>query len=173
MDTERLTTRIGELYMQRKTLRQISEIVSPEFRPDGPIYSDQAIRKHILKIRQEWRTSRVDNYEAKIDLELSRIDLLEASALAAWERSKGKYVTVTEKDSESGKEVTRKIETLAGDPRFLDQALKCVNKRCELLGLDAPKRTSLENPDGSALLSGITITYVAPPAQASDGNAGS
>lgn len=35
---------------------------------------------------------------------------------------------------------THKTVTTAGDPRFLAIALQCVKRRCEILGLDAPKQ---------------------------------
>ena len=37
-----------------------------------------------------------------------------------------------------------KKEGQAGDPRFLDGVLKCVERRCSILGLDAPKQFKLD-----------------------------
>ena len=42
----------------------------------------------------------------------------------------------------------RKEEQI-GDPRFLDGIMKCISKRCEILGLDAPKKAAFSNADGT------------------------
>ena len=41
----------------------------------------------------------------------------------------------------NGLETITKSEELAGDPRFLGAVLKCVERRCRLLGLDAPTKS--------------------------------
>ena len=50
----------------------------------------------------------------------------------------------------SSKQYTRR-EGQVGDPRFLDMALKCVERRCKLLGLDMPQRIELAGADGGAV----------------------
>ena len=156
-------TRVSELYRQGRTIPEIAQIVSAEFRPGRPLLSRASIYKDIRIIREEWRTDRLANFEAKVDAELARLDLIEMAAWEGWERSHGKFVSVSEKQGVEGVEVTTKTEPLAGDARFLDQINKVVAKRCELMGLNAPTKidaglegvaavlmsriTKLDNPD--------------------------
>ena len=60
--------------------------------------------------------------------QLSKLDLLEREAWDGWERSK-----------QTGH---------AGDPRMLLMVLRCVERRCQILGLDAAKPDGAK-PDGA------------------------
>jgi hypothetical protein len=35
---------------------------------------------------------------------------------------------------------TKRREGQVGDPRYLDGVLKCIDRRCAILGIDAPKK---------------------------------
>ena len=92
----------------------------------------------------------MDLNEAKAR-ELAKVDALEIEYWKAWENSlKDAEVFITEKVGtqkgtnmdKRGKEVFRR-EGQTGNPSFLAGIQWCINKRCEILGLDAPKRTDL------------------------------
>jgi len=171
--------RVSELYRAGKNQYEMAEILTPDFptRSGAPI-SQQTISGDLKHIRAEWRSSRESNFDSKIDLELARIDQIEASAWRCFEGSIGKYETITTKttsikqEQEAGcdidlpaEEKTIKTEKLNGDPKYLAIALDCVKKRCEILGLNSAQK--LANADGSNI-SGINITYMTP-AVAPDG----
>ena len=104
------------------------------------------ISKDVAVIRKEWRQSAIRDFDEARGRELAALDAVEKEFWEAWERSK------TEKESkrtakrthprgEDNSDETIK-ECRDGNPAFLDGVLKCITKRCEILGLDVP-------PDGS------------------------
>ena len=54
------------------------------------------------------------------------------------------------------KEVKRR-EGQSGNPSFLAGVQWCINKRCEILGLDAPKKIAPTDPSGQNEFSGNVI----------------
>ena len=53
-------------------------------------------------------------------------------------------------DEEGGrrteKSATRQTKELVGDPRFIDGILRCIERRCAILGIDAGKKTAFTDP---------------------------
>jgi DNA-binding MarR family transcriptional regulator len=112
---------------------------------------DTATVSRDLKIlREEWlQSALVDLNDAKAK-ELAKIDQLEVTYWSAWERGLGEFKSKTVKGrgaSENQKpsllEQILKTEDRNGDPRYLAGIQWCINKRCEILGLDAPKENKL------------------------------
>jgi len=129
------------LYLQGKTQRQIAGVIAEKF---GFGWTQYSVHKDLKALRAEWRSARLSTFEAKVNAELAILDQLEMEAWAGWERSVGTYITESTKNGKDGIEVTTKTEELAGDPRFLDQVQNCVKKRCEILGLNAPVKSTHE-----------------------------
>jgi hypothetical protein len=112
------------------------------------------IKRDLAFIREEWRQDAVRDVGERQAAELAKLDALERTCWEAWERSLlPKETSETRrvqddappgKDNESGQHQAR-IEALLrreqrdGNPRFLETALNCIKRRCEILGLDAPK----------------------------------
>ena len=129
--------------------------------------SQGQISQDLKAIREEWAESTiVDFNEAKLQ-ELAKIDQLEKTYWEAWSRSlektlkrskkmKGSVEDSVETKSETKPrrkdvEITETTEERLGDPRYLDGILKCIQKRCELLGIDAPEKKELTGKDGKPL----------------------
>lgn len=107
--------------------------------------------KHIV---DDWKLSirqTVDEAKAK---EIAKVDHLEQVAWEAWHRSCQAAETLyagttkgrTDKDGAALPDLvkTHKISKgQAGDPRFLERVGWCVERRCKLLGLDAPEKNEL------------------------------
>ncbi len=122
-------------------------------------------------IREQWQkniTMNLDEVKAK---EMAKLHQVEKEARMAWERSQtdfkattvsGKTVKVEIIDPETGAVRTEEklrptgqivhTETRAGDPRFLDQVNKCIERRCKLLGLDAPQKNEHTGKDGGPIV---------------------
>lgn len=105
--------------------------------------TQQQISKDLRTLQAQWRGSALRDFDEAKGLELQRIDAIEREAWQAWERSKQpREVTLTEQSE--GEKVSRKAsvrrEGQAGDPRFLERIQKCIEQRCDILGLNAPKR---------------------------------
>lgn len=123
---------------------------------------DQAtISRDLAELRKEWLDRSVNHIDQRKAIELAKIDRLELEYWAAWDRSKeNAEVEVVEqigsrKKIKSGtgdnKETIeperikkyKRTEGQSGNPAFLAGVLSCIDKRCEILGLNAPKRTDL------------------------------
>ena len=139
----------------------------------------KTIRRDINKIRDEWRESRIKDYGAVQSEELAKLEELEREYWAAWERSKverkhtrTKRKTGAKQDDGASKQTdeaeVKKIQ-VDGNPDFLDGVLRCIAKRCDILGLTRPGETRNYNQvnvvgvmDWSGMLSGAEV----PPAEA-------
>jgi hypothetical protein len=109
--------------------------------------SRQQIGYDLKAVRKEWLRSSVMAFNQRKAEELARINRVESEYLAAWEKSKnGRETTTTEQmttpQGDRTKAAIRK-EDEYGDPRYMEGVRWCIQKRCELLGLDDPQRVHL------------------------------
>src|SRR5437763_248565 len=122
--------------------------------------SRQQIGYDLRTLNQRWQESALAHLDAKKARELARLDHLEAVAWDAWERSCQDAETISSSmvKGRIGKEgvalpdlqkVAKITKHQIGDPRFLEQVYKCIDKRCEVLGLNAPKKIAPTNPEGT------------------------
>ena len=106
------------------------------------------ISQDLKAIRAAWLASAVRDFDALKAQELAKIDAVEREYWLAWERSKkDKEISVQEGgevDPQTRKPRIKKVvmrkEGQAGNPAFLAGVLTCIERRCAILGLDAPKR---------------------------------
>lgn len=123
------------------------------------------VSDRIRRARNAFRAAHlVNKYEEYVSDQLQRLDWIQREAAEAWHRSVGQAVTITTKTGDGDEETTRKVETLAGDPRYLDTILKAEQRKADLLGLDAPRRVEITanpefvgRPDRAAGELGMTI----------------
>ena len=101
---------------------------------------DQATVSTDLKaIQKEWLAQALLDRGEWTARELARIDEVERNAWVAWTKSQENAEVLRAKMKGQASETEKISKGQAGDPRFLEIVLKCVAKRCELLGLDAEK----------------------------------
>ena len=107
------------------------------------------ISRDLAAVRALWLASAIRDFDAAKAQELAKIDEVERAAWGAWERStKDKEVAVQESDGTLDqqtrkprlKKATFRKEGQSGNPAFLSTILNCIERRCSILGLDAPKR---------------------------------
>jgi len=140
---------VGRLYLQGKT--------QPEIAVELAI-SQPTISRDLKALRDEWlQSALVDLNEAK-SKELAKVDALELEYWDGWRRSCEDAETVKQKGKAAGEggkpqvtDVEKTAKGQAGDPRFLQGIQWCINKRCEILGIDAPKRTDITS-DGKSIV---------------------
>ena len=116
--------------------------------------SHQTICNDIEAILDRWRQATVQNVDELKAQELAKINTIEREAWRAWERSIGKSErTLAEKRTgeKPGERSQIVRETLVGDPRFLEKVQWCINKRCEILGLNAPAKLEHTGKDGQPI----------------------
>lgn len=148
--------KVAELYLRGKYQSEIANDLG---------VNQSTVSRDIHYLQQEWLSSAlVDIDEAKAQ-ELKRIDQLEREYWKAWKDSQEDAVTKTNEkymagaDKESANKRIKEQEKRVGqvgDPAYLRGVQWCIEKRCDLLGLDAPKKvdakTEVTGAGGSPLI---------------------
>ncbi|MEW5724777.1 MAG: hypothetical protein AB1896_16815 [Thermodesulfobacteriota bacterium] len=135
---ERDRADIARLYLKGWTQQAITEWVCKTYYTER-FLTRQAIAKDLVAIQKEWRESTLRDFDEAKAKELAKLDELERTMWTAWERSLGEVTTRTVQQGR-GEDTVRTIRTeeRQGDPRFLEGIMKCIERRCKLLGFDAP-----------------------------------
>ena len=112
----------------------------------------QQLSYDLAILRKRWQKSALaDINEAKCR-ELAKVDELERTYWSAWQRStEDKESTATEKvEGETARlKAQMRREGQSGNPAFLTGVQWCINKRCQILGIDAPVKVAPTNPEGN------------------------
>jgi hypothetical protein len=140
---------ITRLYLQGRTQRDIAEVVG---------VSQGQVNHDLKLIQTRWRESSImDMNEAK-QRELARLDELEREYWAAWEQSKNERTRARQESDGKSKDgkpnvvrATMEREQRDGNPAFLAGVMSCIERRCKLLGLDAPVKSELTGKDGGPI----------------------
>lgn len=115
------------------------------------------ISRDLAAIRRAWLASAVRDFDEAKAQEIAKIDAVEREAWAAWSRSTEDREVATQEEindpitytdakgvpqtkNKTRRRATLRREGQTGAAVFLDVVLRCIAKRCEILGLDAPKR---------------------------------
>lgn len=121
--------------------------------------SRQQIGYDLKVLYSRWQAEQSRKIDEHIARALAEIDHLEREAWAAWDRScqqSQKTVHVSEDDGK--RDLTREtveVADLYGDPRFLQVIERCIERRCKLLGLDAPEKKDLTSGGKPLDLAGL------------------
>ena len=123
-----------------KSAREIAEVLN---------VSVQYVGRQLKQIKDAWLESTLVDFNRRQNQELARIDALEAEYWSAWEGSKSdetrealEYV-----DEDSIMRLSRKrLETIKknGTSSFLQGIQWCIEQRCKILGLHAPKEIKID-----------------------------
>lgn len=141
---------IIEYYLQGKNYREIATLISKERKYS---ISHATVATDVKFVLNEWKEQREDKVELYITIELAKIDKLEREYWEAWEKSKENYTakanktqtgTTTRGDIMLIEKAEREVIE-CGDPRFLQGIERCVQKRIDLLGLEAAKTLNIMN----------------------------
>lgn len=154
VDTEVLArrTEVARRYLQGEMQEEIARAFGVT---QGQISHD------LKAIRAAWLASAVRDFDAAKAEELARIDEVERAAWEGWKRSQEEKQVATQEKSEDPlvytdargepqiKQKTRQRISLrkegqAGSPAFLQVILTCIERRCKILGLDAPTRFKID-----------------------------
>jgi len=138
-EIERDRRRIAQMYLQGMLQSEIGEELE---------LSQPTVSNELKLIQREWFAERINDVHERKMLELAKVDNLELEYWDAWRRSQKNAETRREEigGKYGGKEVFVE-QGQVGDPSFLQGVQWCINKRCELLGLDAPGRNINLNLD--------------------------
>jgi hypothetical protein len=136
--------RISDLYLRG---RYQSDIAAELGLSQGQVSQD------IKVIQKRWQDKTALNLDEAKQRELTRIDLLEREFWSAWESSKTERTKARQESGDKKDANGRPIVTKAsmekeqrdGNPAFLQGVMTCIDRRCKLLGLDAPVKNDNTN----------------------------
>ena len=127
IEIEQRRTRATQLALEGQTQMEIAELLN---------VSQATIHLDLKAAREVWREKRLDNVDQKREEELLKINHLERTAWQAWFRSR-EDAQLERVTTEAGKTTTvLERRGQVGDPRFLDQIRRCIERRCALDDLD-------------------------------------
>lgn len=138
---------IAELYLRGWQQVRIAEHLTEQ--SDGNIqYSLDMVRRDLREVRAQWRKSALVNFDAAKQEQLAKLDMMEAQTWEQWLRSCDDYEKHTKGIGAQGP--INKVETggQTGDPRYMNVLLSIIERRCKLLGLDAPTKVAPTDPTG-------------------------
>lgn len=141
---------ISEMYLRGKTQAEIGDVIG---------MSQQQISYDLKILRNRWLAQSVANIDEIKARELAKVDHLERTYWESWKRSLEDFTVKTTKarktrQVDSGEKIV-KVEGRNGDPRYLQGVQWCVNKRCEILGLNAPSGLELTSAGKPIVITSI------------------
>ena len=118
--------------------------------------SQPTVHRDLKALQKAWLESALIDIDEAKARELAKVDKLEREYWTAWERSCEDAETVRQKGAPGAEGIkTESIEKTskgqAGDPRFLAGVQWCIERRCKIIGIDAPQRQELTGRDGGPI----------------------
>ena len=134
--TERVQQRalIADLLLKNWTQTAIGEHLK---------LSQSQVSRELRRIKEDWKKESNRDFDLSVEQELKRLELIERTYWQAWDKSlQPKESTSSEKKGSEVK-VGKRTEQRAGNPQFLKGVMECIDRRCKLLGLDAPVKSEI------------------------------
>ena len=125
--------RIADLYLQGWLQVDIADDLG---------ISRATVTRDLQHLYKEWQESSLVDIDKAKARELAKVDRLEREYWQAWEHSCEDAETIRQEgtkkeDSIQPDKIVKTAKGQAGDPRFLVGIQWCINKRCEIVGMDA------------------------------------
>jgi len=111
--------------------------------------NQSTVSRDLAALQAEWMARSVEKLDARKAEELARIDALEREYWQAWEASKQPSTKSTQHAvrGDKGQPVPARAVTLTqareGNPAYLAGVLSCIDRRCKILGIDAPEKRDI------------------------------
>ena len=136
---------ITKLYLKGHTMEFIVQELERE---TGVQISRPQVAYDIALVVQRWRKEAAGDIERAKGIELGKLNKLELEYWSPWERScLPREITRTAKTE--GEKATisasSRKEQRDGNPAFLIGVMSCIERRCRILGIDAPVKVNVED----------------------------
>ena len=109
--------------------------------------SRQMVGAYLKKLQARWQAQANEAIDARKARELARLDRLEREYWLGWERSQRDAETVKQKQIGKGELAKIQAEKVsrgqAGDPRYLEGIMGCIEMRLKVVGGFAPTKVDL------------------------------
>jgi hypothetical protein len=151
---------VVSFYMKGHTMEEAGRLAAEALGGRIP-FTKTTVSHYVNEAIEQWKANKdelVQNHKA---VELEKINRLEVTYWAAWERSCAVIKThkkVKKKDGQGERlklvQASSDEEQGLGDPRYLQGIQWCIDKRCLILGVDVPQ-TAIQinnNQPGSTTL---------------------
>ena len=127
--------RIADLYLQGWLQADIAEKVG---------INQSTVSRDLKALYKQWLAESLVDFNAAKAKELAKIDALERTYHIAWIRSCEDAETTRQEGSRAGVDkIVKTAKGQAGDPRFLTGIQWCIERRCKIMGIDAPTKMDL------------------------------
>ena len=103
---------------------------------------------YLKQLNESWAQRFAEALNAHKARELARLDHVEREYWRAWERSQQDAETATQKQAKGDTEMSLTKRGSAGDPRFLEGILRCIEMRLRIVGGFAPTKIAPTDPPG-------------------------
>lgn len=161
---------VAKLYKRGYSISRIAEEVRTRL---NTTCSTRTIWNDINSLLEEWRKSRIQDVDQRLQLELERIDDCVSELWEQWEKSKEDYMQRTEKRTgipapdndgegagggQDGDTITIKRELSGkniialGNPAYIAEIRQQLAERRKLLGLYAATKTEVTGKNGTPLI---------------------
>jgi len=106
--------------------------------------SQAQVSYDLQAVQRAWLASSIRDFDALKAEQLAKIDAVERNSWEAWTRSQQPRESTLQESVDGKRKMSRRLENQAGDPRFLERIQKCIDQRCEILGLHGTKRYHID-----------------------------
>jgi hypothetical protein len=103
------------------------------------------VSRDLAAMREYWREFPVYDFEKVRFEQLQKIDLIEAEAWAAWQRSQEQQRSASITRGKAGETSRTSLKDQSGDSRFLREVARCVAQRYEMIGVKPPEPPPPDN----------------------------
>lgn len=144
--------KVASLYLQGKSQRFIAEQLQTSL---------GTVNRDLTTLRNHWKQNAAADMDEAIGRELAKLDKLEEQAwesyflsLKTTQTHNGQNSRPGQKKGERAKKSTSQNVTItetAGDPRFLNIVENCIERRCRILGIDAPGKVEVTGKNGGPM----------------------
>lgn len=146
---------VSTLYLKGYSSRQIANAISDKFAPYSVSYV--TVSKDIKWLLKEWLKNTVTDIDQLKGRELEKLNILEQTYWTAWEKSIEDYQKKSKKlkgsisadkqgnvtNSPNEQEIATTDMISMGNPAYLAGIERCIERRCKILGVDAPQKHDL------------------------------
>lgn len=158
--------RIGELYLKGWLQNDIAKELK---------ISQSTVSRDLKALFKQWQKSALVDIDKAKAKELAKVDNLELEYWTAWKRSCEDAETTVKKTkgnvkkykgndgqfiAERPAEIDQTSKGQSGDPRFLQGVQWCIDKRCKILGIDAPQKLVHTGKDGGPIKTSNVLTII-------------
>ena len=125
------SARLADMYLKGRSQREMIDELS---------ISRNTVQKALKELQQTWQSQALFDFNAAKAMQLAKVDHLEKVAWEGYHLSQqGKTSTTEMSTGRTNFTSETKSSSLAGDSKWLDKVQWCIDQRCKILGLHAPK----------------------------------